>query len=719
MGVVHMSVESIVRKAKRFEKQGQVGEALAVCEAFLASFPSNRRIQQQARLLRDQSAQGRNLPPAQEQQLKQAFKAGAYETLQDNLTALVRLFPESYFLWNLLGATHLRCDRPDDAADAFAKAIALDAHKASARVGLGDVHKAKGDQAPAVACYAAVLNDHPNHLEALNNLGTLLSAMGAHDDAVHALTKARQVAPNNHVILHNLGNVYREVDQLPQAEECLKKAVALAPHFVDGRYNLGLVQSLQGKLPEAVESFDAVLKIAPSHDPARIEKLHQMAHMCDWHAMADFAQQPEDFGSRGGGTVPFGFLALEDHPQRQRARSECYAKRFAAPAAHNPFAKVASPSERLRIGYFSADFHNHATMYLMGGLFEQHDPKRFEIIAYSFGPKTQDPARKRILANTSAFHDVGDLPAPKIAELAQANGLDIAVDLKGYTGNSRPEIFAQRPAPIQISWLGYPSSMGSVAYDYVIADPVVLPPDQRDGFSENVIYMPWSYQVNDNRREISERCFTRQDCGLPPDGFVFCCFNNSYKITPDEFAVWMRLLAACEGSVLWLLRANTWAEANLKQQAAARGICANRLIFADRLPVAEHLARQRLADLFLDTFACNAHTTASDALWAGVPIVTKAGAQFAARVCASLLSAVNLPDLVTHSTDEYEALALQLARDPACLAACRAHLAKHKEALPLFDTQMFTRHLEQAYVSARAIHRAGQGPRDFHVAQMP
>jgi predicted O-linked N-acetylglucosamine transferase (SPINDLY family) len=351
----------------------------------------------------------------------------------------------------------------------------------------------------------------------------------------------------------------------------------------------------------------------------------------------------------------------------------------------------------LRIGYFSADFHDHATMYLMAKVFEAHDPEKFELYAYSFGPDGNDEMRQRLIKAVDVFDDVKMMNDKDIALLARQDQIDIAVDLKGHTKDSRPGIFAYRAAPIQISYLGYPGTMGADFIDYIIADKVVIPERHEPSYSDSIIHLPHCYQVNDNTRVISNLSMTKFEMGLPEQGFVFCCFNNNYKISPTEFDIWMRLLGKVEGSVIWLLKSNKWVENNLQSEAKKRGVSSDRLIFAEKIPQSEHLARHRLADLFIDTFNYNAHTTASDALWAGLPVVTKLGQGFAARVAGSLLTAIDLPELITETEMEYEALILDLATNPQRLAAIKQKLAANRLSKPLFNTELFTKHLEDGY----------------------
>ncbi len=371
--------------------------------------------------------------------------------------------------------------------------------------------------------------------------------------------------------------------------------------------------------------------------------------------------------------------------------------------------------DRIRIAYLSADFYGHATAFLMANLFETHDKARFEISAWSFGPAVDDEMRTRLRKSFEHFHEIGTISDADVAAMLRAQEIDIAVDLKGYTLNSRTAIFSHRAAPIQVNYLGFPGTMGADYMDYIVGDPVVTPPEHDAFYSEKIVRLPDTYQINDSTRAISERTPTRAEAHLPESGFVFCCFNNNYKITPDVFDVWMRLLNRVEGSVLWLIEDNVAAAQNLRLEAESRGVRAQRLVFVERLPLAEHLARHRLADLFLDTLPYNAHTTASDALWAGLPVLTCMGNIFPGRVAASLLKAVGLPELITENLSDYEALALKLATVPASLAELKSRLARNRLTHPLFDTDRFRRHIEAAYVTIYEYYQRGELPQSFSV----
>jgi predicted O-linked N-acetylglucosamine transferase (SPINDLY family) len=512
-----------------------------------------------------------------------------------------------------------------------------------------------------------------------------------------------------------MGNALREQGKLEEAIEAYNKALAIKPDYADAYINMGNALQDQGKLEEAIAAFNKALAIQPDYEAARGQKLHQLAHICDWDAIGKDSTLIPSLGTSEKFVPPFVMLSLEDAPDSHRIRSEVYAK---AMYPQRPLPLPALPSKkpkRIRIGYFSADFHNHATMYLMAKVFAAHDRQKFEVYAYSYGPDANDQMRQVLIKSVDVFEDVREMGFKDTALRSRQDKIDIAVDLKGHTQDQRLGIFAYRPAPTQISYLGYPGTIGAEFIDYIVADPVVVPSNRRSAYSEEIIYLPHTYQPNDDKRVISQKVTTKADMGLPEDGFVFCCFNSNYKISPAEFDIWMRLLGKVNGSVLWLLKSNRWAEQNLQREAEKRGIQANRLVFAEKLPHDQHLGRQKHADLFIDTFNVNAHTTASDALWAGLPIVTKLGQGFAARVAGSLLTAVGLTELITENEQDYEALILELATNPVKLANVREKLAVNRLSQPLFDTQQYTKHLEDAYQQAYQNYFEGKSPQTIVV----
>lgn len=407
-------------------------------------------------------------------------------------------------------------------------------------------------------------------------------------------------------------------------------------------------------------------------------------------------------------------LALFDDPALHRAAAKIWveAKNLNARCSTLP---LHAPGNRIRVGYYSADFHDHATLYLMAEMLETHDRERFELYGFSFGPDASGDMRTRVLPVFEKFIDVRAMSDREVAALSNNLGIDIAVDLKGFTGDGRPGLFAERCAPIQVNFLGYPGTLAADCIDYVIADEIVVSRQAQAEFTEHIVVLPHSYQPNDSKRKISDRVFARDELGLPQDNFVFCCLNNNYKISPEAFDGWMRILTAADKSVLWLMEGSKQAALNLRAEAEARGIDGARLVFAKRMPQAEHLARLRLADLFLDTLPYNAHTTASDALWAGLPVLTLAGRSFAGRVAASLLSALDVTDLIADSQEEYEAKAIAMAHNCEALAETKARLARNRTNSTLFDGRAFARAIEAAYEVMYARHRAGLAPERIEI----
>jgi len=425
-----------------------------------------------------------------------------------------------------------------------------------------------------------------------------------------------------------------------------------------------------------------------------------------------------DVNAGGRADSPFHFLAISESPASQLRCARTLVADECPPAPRPLWRGERYAHDRIRVAYVSADFHEHAVPRLMAGLLERHDRQRFEVTALSLGPDQRDAMRSRLVAAADRFLDVRDRDDRAVAALMRELEIDIAVDLQGYTRGCRPGIFAHRAVPVQVNWLGYPGTMGAGYMDYILADRHVVPPDRDAHYAEKVVRLPDCYQVNDADRRVAGDAPPRSALGLPEDGFVFCCFNNNYKIAPRVFDVWMRLLLAVDRSVLWLLEDNATAAANLRREAARRGVDAARIVFAPRARMEDHLARQRRADLFLDTRPYNAHVTASDALWVGVPLVTCPGDTFAGRVAASLLHAAGLPELVAGSWEEYERLARTLATDRDRLASLRGRLARDRATCPLFDTDRFRRHIESAYGTLHERAQRGEPPASFDVEPM-
>ena len=449
---------------------------------------------------------------------------------------------------------------------------------------------------------------------------------------------------------------------------------------------------------EAIAHYDKALSLKPDFNWIYGDYQHTKMKICDWNNFnSEIGLISDGLSSGKKITQPLSLLALIDAPLLHKQSTEIYTTaKYPANHSLGPISKY-QKKDKIRVGYYSADFHNHATAYLMAEFFELHNKSRFELIAFSFGPDVNDEMRQRTSAVFSQFIDVKSKSDIQVAQLSRDLGIDIAVDLKGFTQDARTGIFAYRAAPVQVSYLGYPGTMGCEYVDYIVADKTLIPTTSQQFYSEKIVYLPNSYQVNDRKRLISERQFSRGELGLPDKGFVFACFNNNYKITPSTFGSWMRILKTVEGSVLWLLQDNAWVVENLRKEAQSHGVDEKRLLFAERMALPEHLSRHRQADLFLDTFPYNAHTTTSDALWSGLPVLTLMGESFASRVAASLLNAISLPELITTSQEAYEALSIELAMNPKKLAVIKSKLAGNYLTTPLFDTPLFTKNIEAAY----------------------
>lgn len=615
----------------------------------------------------------------------------------------VALAPDYVEAFNNRGNALKELGRHQAALASFDAAIALAPDYAEAHLNRAIVLRLEKRFDEAIAANGAAIRCNPGLLQAYSNRGNIFQELYRFHDALADYDRALQLDPGFAIAHVNRGNVLRNLDRPEDAVGSYDRAIALAPGLAIAHRNRGSVLKELKRLDEALASFEQALALDPADTIALSEAAMLRAQMCCWGA-PDRAGELVARVRKGEGAPPFHLLAFADDAALQLANARVWADRHFPRKGTAP-AVLRAAGDRIRIGYFSADFHQHATMALMIGMLERHDRSRFEIHAFSYGPDAGDAMRRRVAAAVDMFHDVRNLGDEAAARLARDQGIDVAVDLKGYTEHTRLGIFAWGAAPCQVAFLGYPGTSGTDYIDHFVADQVTVPQASAAWFSEAVLRLPRCYQVNDDARALSALPVTRESLGLPEQGFVFCCLNSSYKITAAEFAIWMRLLGRVENSVLWLLDDNRWATANLRREAKARGIDPERLVFAGRVPMDRHLARQRCADLFLDTFAVNAHTTASDALWAGLPVLTRLGESFAARVAGSLLHAIGLPELATDSAASYEALAFELATDRTRLASLRARLAANGAATPLFDTRLFTHDFEQA-VEALAASRA-------------
>ena len=600
--------------------------------------------------------------------------------------------------WNNKGITLAELKRFDEAITAYDKALALNSDYAEVWYNKGfSLHDANS-HSNAIAAYDQALALKPDYAEAWNNKGVTLNQLKHFEEAIAHYDKALSLDVNYAEAWNNKGVTLNQLKHFEEAIAHYDKALSLDVNYAEAWYNKGVTLNEIKHFEEVITHYDKALNLNPHINWVYGDLIHARMKICSWSDFEGNLKNIVNKVSSNEKTInPFPLLSLIDDASLHKQSSEIYAQ------DKIPFNNVLGPiakhpeREKIRIGYFSADFRNHAVSILTAELFELHDKDRFEIIAFSFGVVDGSHMRLRLSKAFNQFIDVGGMSDLDIAKLSRELNIDIAVDLGGYTADSRVGIFAYRAAPIQLSYLGYLGTMGAEYIDYMLADETIIPEGLQKFYSEKIVYLP-SYQANDRKRIISDRVFTRQELGLPEKGFVFCCFNNNYKILPTTFDCWMRILKVVKGSVLFLYADSKLAEENLKNEAKARGVDSARLVFGKRIPSNEYLARYRICDLFIDTFPYNAGTTASDALWAGLPVLTMTGESFASRMAASLLNAIRLPELITNTQDEYEALAIDLASNYGKLVEIREKLANNRLTTMLFDTPLFTKNLEAAYV---------------------
>ncbi|WP_067737526.1 O-linked N-acetylglucosamine transferase, SPINDLY family protein [Novosphingobium naphthalenivorans] len=734
-------LESLLIKAKGAANRGETDAARAIYRKVLDKHPRNPRARAALAAL-----EAANNNPSQQQfdAMVAAYKSGRMSDAAQQGHTLAEAFPRSHGVHNLLGAALLalndnagaeqafrraieadpnhpasynnlaislrKQDRPDEAEAIYREVIARKPDYADAQYNLGNLLQIAERDEEAAEHFAATIRIDPGYVEAHYNLGNLLAKTGYHEEAIAALANAARLNPSHADAHNNLGGQLLALERLDEAIDAFDRSLAVNPRNGQAMVNKGKALVLRKDLPDAIASFRAALGVDPTNSAARLQALFEEAHICDWSKRGEFVLT--ESAEQAFSALPF----VDDPAQQYRRSQNCAQLQFAAATSVDMPRPAPSADGRIRIGYFSGDFHGHATMHLMSGFFREHDRSRFDVRLYSYGPvREDDPARIELRKHVDAFIEVGEMRDEDVIALVRGDNLDIAVDLKGYTRGSRVRWFGHRLAPVQVSYMGYPGTIGHPCMDYFIADHVTMPEGAEQWFSEKIVRLAHCYQANDNLREIVPDTRGRAGWDLPEQGFVFASFNHTYKISPREWDIWMGLLHEVEGSVLWLLRSNEWAEDNLRREAEARGIDPARLVFTPSISHGEHLGRLVHADLFLDTFAVNAHTTASDALWAGLPVLTLAGRQFAARVAASLVSAAGLPELAVDSEEAYAALALFLARNPARLAEMRERLTAGHAALPLFDTAPYTRRVEAALEHMHQRRLEGLAPDHFEV----
>ena len=641
-------------------------------------------------------------------------KRGRYDEALAAYDKVLALQPGLAEPWLGRGNVYNELKRYDEALRAYDAALSAKPELVEAWYGRGNAFTSLRRYDKAFAAYDKALALQPDCAEAWLGHGNALFALRQYGEALSAYEKALGLGPDLAEAWLGCGSIYFERADYDEAFAAYERALAASPDFAEAWNGCGNICFERRQYARALVAYDRAAELKPGLDYAAGTRLQAKLHMCDW------ANLEAEIGAclaavRQGklASTPFALLALPASAAEQQQCAKLYVEDRTPPM---PSLSVKPHShDRIRVAYLSADFGEHPVAYLAAGLYERHDRSRFEITGISFGRDRTSPMRERLQHGFDRFIDVVDRTENEIAALMKELEIDIAVDLMGHTRNGRPGVFARRPAPIQVSYLGYLGTMGADYIDYVIADAVALPFDQQKYYSEKIVHLPDCFLVNDDRLAIAPQTPTRDDAGLPRDGFVFCSFNNSYKLAPAVFELWMRLLQAIDGSVLWLAEANPDMAANLRREAQRCGVDPERIVFAPQLPLADHMARQRLADLFLDTTPYNAGATAAAALWSGVPLLTVLGSTFVGRMAASMLHAVGLPELVAESLSGYEALALKAATDQAFCTSLKQKLERNRGTFPLFDTARFGRHIEDAYVTMWQRHRQGLAPANFAV----
>lgn len=668
------------------------------------------------------------------------------------LETSLRYLPNNSLAWSNLGNIYLEQKEFLKALNAYEKSLKIDPLYAEAWSNKGNALFALGRYEEALNHHYQAINLNPDYAQAYSNAGNVLNHLKRFEESIVYYKKAIQLNPNYPEAYFNFGNALNKLRRFHEAIICYESSLGLNPNSAETHCNLGVTYNHIHQFSDACAEFEKALALNPEYAEAysnmggtavelrqferaifNYEKAMKLKPEIDW-LQGDYIYSnlkigrwinlnlaidaiPEGISLKRKVIQPFALLAISDSPQLQKTAAEIYASEKYPPLPVLGDISLYPKHEKIRIGYFSPDFRTHPVSFLTAELFEKHDREKFEIIAFSlFAAPEIDEMRIRIKNTFDMFIDAENMSDLEVAQLARKLEIDIAVDLSGPTQHSRVQIMSYRVAPVQVNWLGFPGTFGASFIDYILADKIVIPPEDRDCYVEKVAYLPMTYMVDDSNRVPSNKLFTRQEFGLPENKFVFCCFNNDYKFNENMLNSWANILLQVPGSVIWISENNTLFRENILNEFEQRGVQSPRIIFAKRLDLmSDHLARYSLADIFLDTFPYNAHTTAVDSLKAGVPIITLIGNSFVSRVAASLLSSAGLPSLIAHSKEEYESLAVKLANDSQQLDKYKRMLLKKRQNRALFNPTDFARALESAFFKMYDHHHAGYAPEHLHI----
>ena len=628
-----------------------------------------------------------------------AFQTKNYSKSVEIIAKAIEINPNNSEYYNFKGIALVHLNKFEEAIQSWSKAIEVDPNNVDAYNNRGNalIKLKKNDL--ALKDFEMAIKIKPNFAQAYNNRGVILKDLKRLSLALESTNKAIEINPKYADAYNLKGVILRELKQIEESIKNYNKALELNPNFANAHVNLGNILLNENKQIElALESFSKALKINPNLDFLFGKYIHTKTWLSNWNFIDEEINSLKNKIINGEkAATPFPVLSLIDLPDLQKKNAIKFVEnQYSLTSNLGPIMKKTS-NKKIKIGYYSADFNNHPTSFLMVHLLELHDRSNFEIFCFSLQNRKDDEMRKRVSKACDKFLDVSLKSDVEIAKISRDLEIDIACDVMGFTKGNKFQIFAEKCAPIQVSYLAFAGTTGANFIDYVIADKTLVSKELQKHYSEKIISLPGTYQVNDSTKKISDKVFTREELGLPKNGFVFCCFNNNYKILPSVFDIWMRLLKKIKGSVLWLLVENSTAKENLKKEAVKRNVDENRIIFAKIMPLADHLARHRCADLFIDTFPYTAHTTCSDALWAGLPVITRVGNSFPSRVSASLLTAIDLPELITHTEKEFEDLAVEFANNKSKLDEIKIKLEKNKISKSLFNTKLYTKNIESSF----------------------
>ena len=662
----------------------------------------------------------------------------------------ITINPKIPDLYNNLSIAFCQIKKFDEALASWNKAIRIKPDYAEAYFGKGNIYSIFKDYDKAIDNYYKAIQINKNFKQAYNNLGNIYFLNKKFKKSLENFVLASNIKPVNEIEINNQGNIFFELrdyklalekysyatninpkfalgfyniaktyEELNQSDDAIinyQKAIQLNSNFAEAHQNLGNLYLDLEIFEKGIFNLTEALRINPGLKNLHGTIIQSKCGMCDWSTFVDDKNLLEkNILMKKNTSNPFPVISIYDSPELQRIASETYVKDEFSNYERKEIIKKNIAPKKIKIGYFSSDFHNHATSHLMINLFELHDRSKFEVYAFSFGKDDNSDMRERISKAFDKFFDVRLKSEEEIAKKSRELEIDIAVDLKGYTGNNRFGIFIERCAPIQISYLGYPGTTGSPYIDYLVADKTLIPNKNKKFYSEKIIYLPNSYQVNEDKKIISKKNFTRKDFGLPDDSFVYCSFNQIYKILPEMLKIWANILTEVKNSVLWLLADNDKAKTNILSEFLKVGVNSSRVIFTKRLSLDEHFERQKLADLFLDTYPCNAHTTASDALRVGLPLLTLKGQSFASRVSTSLLKELEMEELITNNYEEYTIRAIELAKDKELINNIKVKLQKNVKSKTLFKAETFTKYLEISYQKVYELYLRDMQPDHIEV----